>query len=101
MHNYILFLGACDRLFVAESQRGMELEEHDDIIIESSSRLSCLESCLASKEIICRSVEYDSKTSECRLSRHDRFTRKTHFRKASSASIEYFDVTCPYQEGKF
>lgn len=91
--------GACDRLFVAESLRGMELEEHDDIILANSSRLSCLESCLGAKDFRCRSVEYDSKTYECRLSRHDRFTRKTHFRKASSASIEYFDVTCPYDQG--
>ncbi|GFY48778.1 uncharacterized protein TNIN_209291 [Trichonephila inaurata madagascariensis] len=90
--------GACDRLFVAESLRGMELTDHNDRVIANSSRLSCLESCLNSKAFVCKSVEFDSKTNECKLSRHDRFDRKTHFKKSASASLEYFDVTCPYEQ---
>ncbi|XP_055932443.1 uncharacterized protein LOC129962605 [Argiope bruennichi] len=90
--------GACDRLFVAESLRGMELDGYNDRIISNSSRLSCLESCLNNKAFVCKSVEFDSKTGECRLSRHDRFDRKSDFRKSLSASMEYFDVTCPYEQ---
>ncbi|XP_035206202.1 uncharacterized protein LOC118181224 isoform X2 [Stegodyphus dumicola] len=90
--------GACDRLFVAESLRGMELEGHNDLVVGNNTRLSCLESCINSRDLNCRSVEFDSKTSECRLSRHDRFSRNTHFKKSTSAHIEYFDVTCPYQQ---
>ncbi|GIY68970.1 uncharacterized protein CEXT_347021 [Caerostris extrusa] len=93
------FSGACDRLFVAESLRGMELDQHNDRTIANSSRLSCLESCLNSKTFICKSVEFDSKTNECRLSRHDRFDKKSYFRKSTS-SVEYFDVTCPYEQRK-
>ncbi|XP_015913359.1 uncharacterized protein [Parasteatoda tepidariorum] len=92
--------GACDRLFVAESMRGMELSEHNDKIISNSSRLTCLEACLGNKEFSCRSIEFDSKSSECRLSRQDRFNKKSHFRKSTSASVEYMDVTCPYEEGR-
>ncbi|GFT19832.1 uncharacterized protein TNCV_4992871 [Trichonephila clavipes] len=91
---------ACDRLFVAESLRGMELTDHNDRVIANSSRLSCLESCLNSKTFVCKSVEFDSKTNECKLSRHDRFDRKIHFKKSASASLEYFDVTCPYEQRK-
>ncbi|GBM01619.1 hypothetical protein AVEN_60030-1 [Araneus ventricosus] len=94
----ICLKGACDRLFVAESLRGMELDGYNDRIISNSSRLSCLESCLNNKAFICKSIEFDSKTGECRLSRHDRFDRKTDFRKSLSASMEYFDVTCPYEQ---
>ncbi|XP_054706608.1 uncharacterized protein LOC129216418 [Uloborus diversus] len=89
--------GACDRLFVAESLRGMELTNYNDRIISNVTRLSCIESCLNSKDLECRSVEFDSKTTECRLSRYDRFSRKSDFKKSTSASIEYLDVTCPYQ----
>ncbi|KFM77855.1 hypothetical protein X975_13388, partial [Stegodyphus mimosarum] len=76
----------------------MELEGHNDRVMGNNTRLSCLESCINSRDLNCRSVEFDSKTSECRLSRHDRFSRKTHFKKSTSAHIEYFDVTCPYQQ---
>ncbi|KAG8201938.1 hypothetical protein JTE90_027414 [Oedothorax gibbosus] len=90
--------GACDRLFVAESLRGMELTDNNHQVISNTSRISCIEACIASKSFVCKSAEFDSKTTECRLSRHDRFDRKAQFKKSVSASVEYFDVTCPYQK---
>ncbi|XP_064477427.1 uncharacterized protein LOC135391203 [Ornithodoros turicata] len=91
----ICLKGACDRLFVVEWIQGMELEGHDNKVLQNITQHQCLEACSTERAFVCRSTEYDSSVSECRLSRYDRFSRHIHFKKADQ-SVSYYDNTCAY-----
>ncbi|XP_067118424.1 uncharacterized protein [Centruroides vittatus] len=95
----VCYKGACDRLFVVEWIQGMNLENSTTRIIKNVTQKQCIEACLSETTFICRSATLDSLTSECQLSRYDRFNRHKLF-KTTKPFVHYFDNTCAYKWGK-
>jgi len=87
---------ACDRLFVLEWLNGASLEGYNDKSVVNISQQQCLDLCMSDTDFVCRSAEYNELTNECRLSRHDRFSRPTAFKK-DEPHVHYFDNSCAYK----
>lgn len=74
---------------------------HDDAKVGIvQSRRDCMEACLSERRFECRSAEYDTKTSECKLSSEDRRTKTSEYVDAP-AHIEYLENQCVQRKLKF
>ncbi|XP_059489112.1 uncharacterized protein LOC132204551 isoform X2 [Neocloeon triangulifer] len=86
--------GCQGRAWAFERRPGKELRGHDDAkagIVQS--RRDCMEACLGERRFECRSAEYDSKTSECKLSSEDRRSKPNEYVDAPP-HIEYLENQC-------
>ncbi|CAG7728314.1 unnamed protein product [Allacma fusca] len=86
--------GCRGRAWAFERRPGRELRGHDDFVLRNvPSRRDCEERCLGETRFVCRSAEYHTQTTECRLSREDRRTRANDFVEAPM-HIEYLENQC-------
>lgn len=89
------YVRGCEgRAWAFERRQGKELRGHDDLKLNLvQSRRDCMEACLSEQRFACRSAEYDTLTTECRLSSEDRRTRPNDY-VDSPPTIEYLENQC-------
>lgn len=93
---YLVTQQACnDRLWAFERVVGAFLEGFDDKEERSvQSKTDCERLCLLEAEFVCRSAEYDETLKVCRLSREDRRTQPSAFRRQPRISVDYLENQC-------
>ncbi|XP_071035192.1 uncharacterized protein [Parasteatoda tepidariorum] len=99
---------ACkDRAWAFERVLGHELEAqlYDRTVPFVQSRRDCEELCLEERSFICRSALYNDDTTECKLSREDRRTLPSFYRRTNNVKVNYLEnqclpvlQSCPYEE---
>ncbi|XP_047103996.1 uncharacterized protein LOC124722900 [Schistocerca piceifrons] len=95
------YIHGCEgRAWAFERRQGKELQGHDDLKLNLvQSRRDCMEACLSEQRFTCRSAEYDTLTTECRLSSEDRRTRPSDYVDAPPTT-EYLENQCLPQEAR-
>ncbi|GFY44624.1 uncharacterized protein TNIN_241301 [Trichonephila inaurata madagascariensis] len=99
---------ACkDRAWAFERVLGHELEAqlYDRTVPFVQSRRDCEELCLEERSFTCRSALYNDDTTECKLSREDRRTLPSFYRRTNNMKVNYLEnqclpvlQSCPYEE---
>ncbi|KAF8763888.1 hypothetical protein HNY73_022022 [Argiope bruennichi] len=99
---------ACkDKAWAFERVLGHELEAqlYDRTVPFVQSRRDCEELCLEERSFICRSALYNDDTTECKLSREDRRTLPSFYRRTNNVKVNYLEnqclpvlQSCPYEE---
>ncbi|OXA52939.1 Plasminogen [Folsomia candida] len=87
-----------DRLWAFERVVGAFLEGFDDKEERAiQSKTDCERLCLLETDFVCRSAEYDETLKVCRLSREDRRTQPSAFRRQPRISVDYLENQCVKQ----
>jgi len=87
----------CKRPWNFERVPNKQIEGNDKALIFTSTKEACLAACLNEQNFICRSVEYNYVTLQCRLSDFDRRTPLDDFKPielVDSPGIDYFENLC-------
>ncbi|GIY76249.1 uncharacterized protein CEXT_265051 [Caerostris extrusa] len=93
--------------FFFERVLGHELEAqlYDRTVPFVQSRRDCEELCLEERSFTCRSALYNDDTTECKLSREDRRTLPSFYRRTNNVKVNYLEnqclpvlQSCPYEE---
>jgi len=87
----------CKRPWNFERVPNKMIEGHDKALIFTSTKEACLAACLNENNFVCRSVEYNYVTLQCRLSDYDRRTPVDDFKPidlVDSQGIDYFENLC-------
>jgi hypothetical protein len=77
------------------------IEGKDKALIFTSTKEACLAACLNERNFVCRSVEYNYVTLQCRLSDFDRRTPVDDFKPIElidAQGIDYFENLCMTSE---
>jgi len=87
----------CKRPWNFERVPNKMIEGHDKALIFTSTKEACLAACLNENNFVCRSVEYNYVTLQCRLSDYDRRTPVDDFKPielTDAQGIDYFENLC-------
>jgi len=87
----------CKRPWNFERVPNKMIDGHDKALIFTSTKEACLAACLNENNFICRSVEYNYVTLQCRLSDYDRRTPVDDFKPlelVDAQGIDYFENLC-------
>lgn len=87
----------CARPWNFERVPNMMIQGNDKALIFTSTKEACLAACLNERNFVCRSVEYNYVTLQCRLSDFDRRTPVDDFKPIElidSPGIDYFENLC-------
>jgi len=90
----------CKRPWNFERVPNKMIEGHDKALIFTSTKEACLAACLNEQNFVCRSVEYNYITLQCRLSDVDRRTPVDDFKPIDlvdapgGQGIDYFENLC-------
>jgi len=87
----------CKRPWNFERVPNKMIEGHDKALIFTSTKEACLAACLNENNFMCRSVEYNYVTLQCRLSDYDRRTPVDDFKPielVDAQGIDYFENLC-------
>jgi len=87
----------CKRPWNFERVPNKMIEGHDKALIFTSTKEACLAACLNEQNFVCRSVEYNYVTLQCRLSDYDRRTPVDDFKPIElidAQGIDYFENLC-------
>jgi len=87
----------CKRPWNFERVPNKNIEGHDKALIFTSTKEACLAACLNEQNFVCRSVEYNYVTLQCRLSDYDRRTPVDDFKPielVDAPGIDYFENLC-------
>merc|ERR1719288_17830 len=87
----------CKRPWNFERVPNKQIEGNDKALIFTSTKEACLAACLNEQNFVCRSVEYNYVTLQCRLSDFDRRTPLDDFKPielVDSPGIDYFENLC-------
>jgi len=87
----------CKRPWNFERVPNQMLKGHDKALIFTSTKEACLAACLNEVNFVCRSVEYNYVTLQCRLSDYDRRTPVDDFKPlelTDAQGIDYFENLC-------
>lgn len=87
----------CKRPWNFERVPNKMIEGHDKALIFTSTKEACLAACLNENNFVCRSVEYNYVTLQCRLSDYDRRTPVDDFKPIEledAQGIDYFENLC-------
>jgi len=87
----------CKRPWNFERVPNKMIEGHDKALIFTSTKEACLAACLNENNFVCRSVEYNYVTLQCRLSDYDRRTPVDDFKPidlVEAQGIDYFENLC-------
>jgi len=91
----------CKRPWNFERVPNKNIEGHDKALIFTSTKEACLAACLNEENFVCRSVEYNYVTLQCRLSDYDRRTPVDDFKPielVDAPGIDYFENLCLVSE---
>lgn len=91
----------CKRPWNFERVPNKNIEGHDKALIFTSTKEACLAACLNEQNFVCRSVEYNYVTLQCRLSDYDRRTPVDDFKPielVDAPGIDYFENLCLVSE---
>lgn len=95
LHNTMLFLeSVCSRLWSFERVPNQSLRGLENAIIFTSNKEACLSACLSEVRFVCRSVEFNYVTKECRLSEFDRRSPGVYVHMVESQGVDYFENAC-------
>merc|ERR1719189_1950574 len=87
----------CKRPWNFERVPNKNIDGHDKALIFTSTKEACLAACLNENNFVCRSVEYNYVTLQCRLSDYDRRTPVDDFKPielTDAQGIDYFENLC-------
>jgi len=87
----------CKRPWNFERVPNKMIDGHDKALIFTSTKEACLAACLNENNFVCRSVEYNYVTLQCRLSDYDRRTPVDDFKPielTDAQGIDYFENLC-------
>jgi len=87
----------CKRPWNFERVPNKNIEGYDKALIFTSTKEACLAACLNEENFVCRSVEYNYVTLQCRLSDYDRRTPVDDFKPielVDAPGIDYFENLC-------
>ncbi|CAL1275838.1 unnamed protein product [Larinioides sclopetarius] len=84
----------CNRLWSFERVPNQSLRGLENAIIFTSNKEACLSACLGEVRFVCRSVEFNYVTKECRLSEFDRRSPGVYVHMVDSQGVDYFENAC-------
>ncbi|XP_042145209.1 uncharacterized protein LOC8025447 [Ixodes scapularis] len=89
----------CDKYWAFERVPGKELAlgaATSKVIVEANTREECQAACLAHRDFLCHSAEFNYQLSECRLSPYSRFTSPAAEAKLEDSKfvVDYFENNC-------
>ncbi|KAH7935897.1 hypothetical protein HPB52_014729 [Rhipicephalus sanguineus] len=92
----------CDKHWAFERVPGKELVvggssgSQSKVSVEANTREECQAACLAHRDFVCHSAEFNYQLSECRLSPHSRFTGASGEPKLEDSKfvVDYFENNC-------
>ncbi|XP_070381269.1 uncharacterized protein [Dermacentor albipictus] len=93
----------CDKHWAFERVPGKELVvaggssgSSPKVSVEANTREECQAACLAHRDFVCHSAEFNYQLSECRLSPHSRFTGTSGEAKLEDSKfvVDYFENNC-------
>lgn len=92
----------CDKYWAFERVPGKELvlsTATSRVTVEANTREECQAACLAHRDFVCHSAEFNYQLSECRLSPYSRFTNSAAEVKLEDSKfvVDYFENNC-FQE---
>lgn len=89
----------CDKYWAFERVPGKELvlsTATSKVTVEANTREECQAACLAHRDFVCHSAEFNYQLSECRLSPYSRFTNSAAEVKLEDSKfvVDYFENNC-------
>lgn len=84
----------CDRAWSFERVQGYELETLPKRRRRVTNRQECQELCLGERSFVCRSINYNQATGDCRLSDMDRHTMAGTGAFRASSESDYMENNC-------
>lgn len=91
----------CNRLWSFERVPNQSLRGLENAIIFTSNKEACLSACLSEVRFVCRSVEFNYVTKECRLSEFDRRSPGVYVHMVESQGVDYFENACLQRKFSF